>query len=78
MSESYEIISAALPQRVRATSNIYDEIVTDFIAKDVASALVRLHGRKVATVYLQLRKAATRHGGVSVAQRSGDVYLVKK
>jgi len=72
----FKLIPADVPPRRSRSGGIYDEVVADFLASGVASALVEIPGRKPQTVGLGLRKAVLAAGaGVSVVSRADQVYL---
>lgn len=79
MSE-FKVTPSAVPGRApRGGRSIYKEIIEDFVKQDIPSGLIEVKGRKPATVYVQLRKAAsTSEAKVTVVQRAGQVYLVRQ
>ena len=75
-AKSYKLIPADIPTITRA--GVYAEIVADFVASDLDTALVELPGRKANSLNVGLRKAVAASGGrVKVAMRGGQIYLQK-
>jgi surfactin synthase thioesterase subunit len=78
-AKSYKLIPAEVPPLAGRGAGLYAEIVADFVASDVASALVELPGRKANSLNVGLRKAvATSSAKVKVRMRGGQVYLQRK
>jgi hypothetical protein len=75
-AKPYRLIPAEVPPPAGRRAGIYAEIVADFIASGVESALVELPGRKANSLNVGLRKAASTSGAaVKVIVRGGQVYL---
>ena len=65
-------------RRAGREAPLYAEIVADFVASDLESALVELPGRKANSLNVGLRKAVSTSGAkVKVKMRGGQVYLQK-
>lgn len=78
MDQRYKLIPAELPHKVREATNLYEEIIRDFVGSDLESAIVELPERKPATMTIGLRAAIkTTKADVKVAQRGEQVFLVK-
>lgn len=74
--KSYKLIPADIPPITRA--GVYAEIVADFVASDLDTALVERPGRKANSLNVGLCKAVTASGAkVKVAMRGGQIYLQK-
>ena len=57
-------------------AGLYAQIVAEFVASDLQSALVELPGRKANSLNVGLRKAVSTSGAkVRVRMRGGQVYL---
>jgi surfactin synthase thioesterase subunit len=77
-AKPYRLIPAEVPPLAGRGAGLYAEIVADFVASDVESALVELPGRKANSLNVGLRKAVTTSGArVRVRMRGGQVYLQK-
>jgi hypothetical protein len=78
-AKAYKLVPAEVPaQAGRAGRSIYRDIVADFVASDLDSALVEVPGRKPNSLNVGLRKAVSVSGAaVSVKMRVGQVYLQK-
>ena len=75
-AKEYKLVPAEVPPRRGAGGGLYAEVVADFLASDMDSALVEIPGRKPQALALGLRKAAEgRDAGVKVVSRAGQVYL---
>ena len=67
-----------MPPLAGRRAGLYAQIVADFAASDMQSALVELPGRKANSLNVGLRKAVTTSGAeVRVKMRGGQVYLQK-
>lgn len=74
-AKEYKLIPAAVPPR-RGRGGLYTQVIADFVAAGMDSALVEMPGRKPQALALGLRKAAeTQQSGVKVVSRDGQVYL---
>jgi methylmalonyl-CoA mutase cobalamin-binding subunit len=62
-----------------SSSSFYRQIVTEFMKGNAKSVLVSGTERKPATLVQSLRKVLEADGiaGVTVVQRSGDVYMTR-
>jgi hypothetical protein len=77
-AKPYRLVPADVPKPAGRRGGIYAEIVADFVASGVASALVEVPGRKANSVNVGLRKAVTTSGAqVKVIVRANQVYLQK-
>jgi hypothetical protein len=75
-AREYKLIPAEVPPRRGAGVGLYAQVVADFVASDMDSALVEMPGRKPQALALGLRKAAEGQGAaVKVVSRAGQVYL---
>jgi len=75
-AKEYKLIPAAVPPRRGGGGGLYGQVVADFAASDMESALVEMPGRKPQALALGLRKAAeAKQAGVKVVSRAGRVYL---
>jgi len=73
-AKPYRLVPADVPVITR--TGLYAEIVADFVASGVESALVDLPGRKANSLNVGLRKAVSNSGAkVRVKMRGGQVYL---
>lgn len=77
--KGFELIPQPVPPRRASSSSFYRQILDEFLQSNVESALVSGTERKPATLVQGLRKAlqADDVTGVSIVQRSNDVYLVR-
>ena len=74
-AREFKLIPADVPPR-RGGGGLYGQVIADFVASDMESALVEMPGRKPQALALGLRKAAeTQRAGVKVVSRAGQVYL---
>ena len=78
-AKPYRLVPAEVPRQAgRGAHSIYRDIGAEFVASDLASALVEAPGRKPNSLNVGLRKAVSQSGaGVKVKMRSGQVYLQK-
>ncbi len=77
-AKPYRLVPADVPPTAVRGAGLYAEIVADFVASGVESALVEVPGRKANSLNVGLRKAAATSGAaVKVVMRSGQVYLKK-
>ena len=77
-AKPYRLVPAEVPPTAGRRAGLYAEIVADFVASGVDSALVELPGRKANSLNVGLRKAAAQSGAaVKVLVRTGQVYLKK-
>ena len=77
-AKPYRLVPAEVPSMAGRGAGLYAEIVADFVASGVKSALVEVPGRKANSVNVGLRKAMAASGaGVKVVTRAGQVYLVR-
>jgi hypothetical protein len=78
-TKAYRLVPAEIPaQAGRGGHSLYRDIVDDFVASDLATALVEVPGRKPNSLNVGLRKAVSVSGAaVKVKMRSGQVYLQK-
>lgn len=77
-AKPYRLIPAEVPPLAGRRAGLYSQIVAEFVASDMASALVELPGRKANSLNVGLRKAVAASGaGVRVRMRGGQVYLQK-
>ena len=77
-AKPYRLVPADVPPTTGRGAGLYAEIVADFVASGVESALVEVPGRKANSLNVGLRKAAATSGAaVKVVIRSGQVYLKK-
>ena len=77
-AKPYRLIPADIPPTAGRGAGLYAEIVADFVASGVDSALVEVPGRKANSLNVGLRKAAATSGAaLKVVIRSGQVYLKK-
>ena len=77
-AKSYRLVPAEVPSSAGRGAGLYAEIVADFVASGVESALVEVPGRKANSLNVGLRKAVAMSGaGVKVVTRAGQVYLKK-
>jgi hypothetical protein len=75
-AKEYKLIPAAVPARRGGGGGVYWQVVADFAASEMDSALVDMPGRKPQALAIGLRKAAESQGaGVKVVTRAGQVYL---
>jgi hypothetical protein len=75
-AKPYRLVPAEVPRPAGRRGGIYAEIVADFIASGIESALVEVPGRKANSVNVGLRKAVTTSGvQVKVIVRANQVYL---
>ena len=77
-AKPYRLVPADIPAQTGRAGGLYSEIVADFMASGLESALVELPGRKANSLNVGLRKAVTQSGAaVKVKVRGGQVYLQK-
>jgi hypothetical protein len=78
-AKAYKLVPAEVPaQTGRGGVSLYREIVADFVASGLDSALVEVPGRKPNSLNVGLRKAVAVTGAaVKVKMRGGQVYLQK-
>jgi hypothetical protein len=77
-AKPYRLVPAEVPPMAGRRSGLYAEIVADFVASGVDSALVEVPGRKANSLNVGVRKAAAQSDApVKVVMRSGQVYLKK-
>jgi len=78
-AKAYRLVPAEIPSQAgRGGHSLYRDIVTDFVASDLETALVEVSGRKPNSINVGLRKAVSVSGAaVKVKMRSGQVYLQK-
>jgi hypothetical protein len=75
-AKPYRLVPAEVPPTAGRGAGLYAEIVADFVASGVGSALVEVPGRKANSLNVGLRKAAAASGvSVKVVMRAGQVYL---
>lgn len=75
-AKPYRLVPADVPPLAGRGAGLYAEIVADFVASGVGSALVEVPGRKANSVNVGLRKAVAASGaGVKVVTRAGRVFL---
>ena len=77
-AKPYRLVPAEVPRQAGRRGSLYAEIVAEFVASGVESALVEMPGRKANSLNGGLRKAvATAGAHVKVVVRAGQVYLLK-
>jgi hypothetical protein len=78
-AKAYRLVAAEIPSQAgRGGHSLYRDIVADFVASDLETALVEVPGRKPNSLNVGLRKAVSVDGAaVKVKMRSGQVYLQK-
>jgi hypothetical protein len=77
-AKPYRLVPAEVPKAAGRGAGLYAEIIADFVASGVESALVEVPGRKANSLNVGLRKAVSTSGaGVKVVIRAGQVYLRK-
>jgi hypothetical protein len=77
-AKPYRLVPSEVPGQATRSGGLYSEIVSEFVASDLASALVELPGRKANSLNVGLRKAVKTSGAkVLVKMRGGQVYLQK-
>jgi hypothetical protein len=77
-AKPYRLVPAEVPPLAGRRAGLYAQIVADFVASDIQSALVDLPGRKANSLNVGLRKAVATSGAkVRVKMRAGQVYLQK-
>jgi hypothetical protein len=77
-AKPYRLVPADVPPLAGRRAGIYAQIVAEFAASEVKSALVELPGRKANSLNVGLRKAVATSGArVRVKMRGGQVYLQK-
>ncbi len=77
-AKPYRLVPAEVPPLSGRRAGLYAEIVAEFVASGVESALVELSGRKANSLNVGLRKAVSTSGArVRVKVRGGQVYLQK-
>jgi hypothetical protein len=75
-AKEYRLIPADVPARRGGGGGIYSNVIADFVASALESALVEMPGRKPQALAIGLRKAAEAQGAaVKVVSRAGQVYL---
>ena len=75
-AKPYRLVPTDVPPSAGKGAGLYAEIVADFVASGIESALVELPGRRPNSLNVGLRKAvATTGAGVKVITRAGQVYL---
>jgi len=76
-AKAYRLVPAEVPaQAGRGGHSLYRDIVADFVASGLESALVEVPGRKPNSLNVGLRKAVSVSGAaVKVKVRAGQVYL---
>jgi hypothetical protein len=78
-AKTYRLVPADVPPSAGRGAGLYAEIVADFVASGVESALLELPGRKANSLNVGLRKAVAASGaGVKVVTRAGQVYLQRR
>ena len=77
--KGFELIPQPVPPRRMSSSSFYRQIVNEFMKSGAKSVLVSGTDRKPATLVQSLRKVLEADGitGVTVVQRSGDVFIAK-
>jgi hypothetical protein len=77
-AKQFKLVPAEVPPRRGRGGSVYTEVVEEFAASGLASALVEMPGRKPQALALGLRKAAEGSGAaVRVVSRTGQVYLLR-
>jgi hypothetical protein len=77
-AKQYRLVPAEIPGQASRSGGLYADIVAEFVASDLDSALVELPGRKANSLNVGLRKAVKTSGArVLVKMRGGEVYLQK-
>ena len=77
-AKPYRLVPAEVPPSTGRGAGLYAEIVADFVASSVDSALVEVPGRKANSVNVGLRKAVSATGAkVKVKMRGGQIYLLR-
>ncbi len=78
-AKAYRLVPAEIPSQAgRGGHSLYRDIVTDFVASDLETALVEVPGRKPNSINVGLRKAVSVSGAtVKVRMRGGQLYLQK-
>jgi hypothetical protein len=76
-AKPYRLVPAEVPKQAGRRGSVYAEIVAEFVASGVESALVEMSGRKANSLNVGLRKAVTTSGVRVKVVRSGQVYLLK-
>jgi hypothetical protein len=77
-AKAYRLVPADVPGQATRSGGLYADIVAEFVASDLSSALVELPGRKANSLNVGLRKAVQTSGAkVLVKMRGGLVYLQK-
>jgi hypothetical protein len=75
-AKPYRLVPAQVPPLSGRRAGLYAEIVAEFVASGVESAMVELPGRKANSLNVGLRKAVSTSGAkVRVKVRGGQVYL---
>jgi len=78
VAKPYRLVPAEVPALTGRNAGVYADIVADFAASDLESALIELPGRKPNSLNVGLRKAVKASGApVKVKMRRGEVYLQK-
>lgn len=77
-AKSYRLVPAEVPSLATRASSVYEQVIADFLAAGLDSALVEMPGRKTQALTLGLRKVVARTGAsVKIVTRAGQVYLQK-
>ena len=77
-AKQYRLVPADVPAQATRAGGLYADIVAEFVASGLRSALVELPGRKANSLNVGLRKAVKASGDkVLVKMRGGQVYLQK-
>ncbi len=78
VAKPYRLVAAEVPPLTGRSAGVYADIVADFVASDLESALVELPERKPNSLNVGLRKAVKASDAeVRVRMRRGQVYLQK-
>jgi hypothetical protein len=78
--KGYELVPQSVPPRRRSNSSFYRAIIDEFLRSNEKSALIAGTDRRPVTLVQGLRKTLEKDEitGVSVSQRTGEVYLIKE
>lgn len=78
IAKPYKLVPAEVPSLAGRGATVYADVVADFLASDLESAMIDMPGRKSQALTLGLRKAAAASGAdIKVVTRASQVFLTR-